>query len=315
MRKLKYVKLFKNFQDNEVLLESLISVFSDNLILFEDFNFSEFSDFYNKVLKLEQSKNMFGGQESWNFEIDMMSSILDIESSGLIKYNKGKHTITSKPGKLLNIKDSSKVDAISTCLEAFRIKEEISFKEKKGKNSHKLFNTGLFKLGGGTYNLSMECMNQSKSQKFFDILTENPNQISVFYSFRKSVPSKQNVSGFTILFNVNGVIYYDRIYGYDKTDAILIELECQKRGWKNIYDPNYFHKNDDYIPKEKLVIQLENWKFDYYPYFDSFRFLDLKNGKLYNYRKKWNLIKLDDTSGGYYDIKRDEYVRNYYSSF
>jgi hypothetical protein len=141
-----------------------------------------------------------------------------------------------------------------------------------------------------------------------DFPTKNPNQISVFYSFRKSVPSKQNVSGFTILFNVEGVIYYDRIYGYDKADAILIELECQKMGWKNIYDPNYFYK-DEYIPQERLVIQLENWKFSHYPYFDSFRFLDLKRGKLYNYLKNQNIVKLDSGSGGVYVIDLDEYMK------
>lgn len=306
---MKYIKKFENFQDVEILLERLKSVFSSNLILFEDFNFSEFSDFYNKVLKIQQSRNLFGDKCNWEFDINIMSNILDFDNhTGLIKYNKGKHILTSKPGKLLNMTDSSKVDAIGTIINAFQIKEEFSFQEKRGKNSHKLFNTGLYKKDRGTYNLSTECMGQTDSQYFFDIITENPNQISVFYSFRKSVPSKQNVSGFTILFNVEGVIYYDKIYGYDKTDAILIELECQKMGWKNIYDQNYFFR-DEYIPKEKLVIQLEKWKFDHYPYFDSLRFLDLKSGKLYNYRKNQKNVKLNSTEGMLYVEERDEYMR------
>lgn len=298
--------------------------------LFEDFNFPEFSEFYNGVKKLEQSKLIFGG-DNFEFDITQMNDIIDIENN-LLTYQKGKHTLKSSPSKFFKLKDSTRSEIITTYIKAFSIKD-ITFEEKRGENSHKLFNTGLHDKDGGTFNLGDDCMGLPKSQDCFDILTKNPNQISVLYSFRKGVGSKENVSGFTLLFNVDGQIYYDRIYGYNKEDVILLELECVERGYKNIYDKEYFTSNDlhknFYIPKKKLGIQLENWKFQKYPYFDSFRFLDMETGMLYNYLKDPRLnperqtkeIKLykladsgvlglcgSDSEGRLFDFELDDYV-------
>ena len=242
-----------------------------------------------------------------------MNDIIDIENN-LLTYQKGKHTLKSSPSKFFKLKDSTRAEIITTYIKAFSIKDDITFEEKRGKNSHKLFNTGLHDRDGGTFNLGDDCMRLPESQDCFDILTKNPNQINVIYSFRKSVASKKNVSGFTLLFNVDGQIYYDRIYGYNKEDVILLELECVKRGYQNIYDREYFTSNDlnrnFYIPKKKLGIQLENWKFKKYPYFDSFRFLDIKTGMLYNYLKDIKLYKLadSDSKGRLFDFELDDYV-------
>ena len=297
-----YLKLFENFIE-----------YQNSFKLFEDFNFQEFSEFYNLVKKSEQSKLIFG-DDNFEFDITQMNDIIDIENN-LLKYQKGKHTLKSKPSKFFGLKDSTKSEIITTYIKAFIIKENITFEEKRGENSHKLFNTGLHNKDGGTFNLGDDCMGALESQDCFDILTQNPNQISVIYSFRKGVPSKNNVSGFTLLFNVDGQIYYDRIYGYNKEDAILLELECVKRGYQNIYDKKYFTSDKSlmenfYIPKKKLGIQLENWKFKKYPYFDSFRFLDIETGMLYNYLNDIKLYKLSDSDSGgkLFDFELDDYV-------
>jgi hypothetical protein len=297
-----YLKLFEDFIEYQKFFK-----------LFEDFNFPEFSEFYNGVKKLEQSKLIFG-EDNFEFDITKMNDIIDIENN-LLKYQKGKHTLRSKPSNFFGLKDSTKSEIITIYIKAFVIKDNITFEEKRGENSHKLFNTGLHDKDRGTFNLGGDCMGVPESQDCFDILTKNPNKISVIYSFRKGVSSKKNVSGFTILFNVDGQIYYDRIYGYNKEDAVLLELECVKRGYQNIYDKGYFTSNDDlmknfYIPKKKLGIQLENWKFKKYPYFDSFRFLDIKTGMLYNYLKDIKLYKLSDSDskGRLFDFELDNYI-------
>lgn len=273
--------------------------------LFEDFISTNFYSFYEKVKKLEQTNSMFGLKSELSINLDNIPNIIDIEN-GLLKYKKGKHVTLVKPSKAFNTNDDKEIDAIATYIMAFNMKDNVTFSVKKGKNAHKLFYTGL---ENSKYNLSYDCMKRKQCQEYFGIINDNPNQISVLYSFRKEIPSNKNVSGFTILFNINGVIYYDRIYGYTKEDALLIELECNQRGWKNIYDSGYFY--DEENNKEKLSIKLDIWKFSKYPYFDSFRYLDIINGILYNYKKNKKLIKLDSTGGGFsYEYEGDDLYIN-----
>ena len=144
-------------------------------------------------------------------------------------------------------------------------------------------------------------MNRKECQEYFDILTNNPEQLSVFYSFRDSVNTNNNVSGFSMLSKAtDGITYYDRIYGYDIEDAILIEMELIKRGYK------YLSPDAD-----KKEIKLDKWDFKLYPYMDRFVFLNIKNGILSNKTDEANkndIVLLDCTDGTYYTEDYDNFI-------
>jgi hypothetical protein len=77
--------------------------------------------------------------------------------------------------------------------------------------------------------------------------------------------------------------------------------------WNNTL---YFNSESEEKKYLELSIELKNFDFEYYPYLDTFKFLDLRNGTLYNHQpnserfitlssgngdsQNWDLLKLDD---------------------
>jgi hypothetical protein len=222
--------------------------------------------------------------------IKILSNVIDINSDGcLIK--EGKHSIRIKPGKLVK----KTIDATDNMCEyfanitkAYLIQESTTFREISGEDSSKLFHQ---KDVGGNFTMRYDCMRHENCQEYFDIFRKNPDKIRVLYSFRKGLKTRESVSGFCVLFTINGKTNYDRIYGYNHEDAILLDNFCRKQKYKNLYE--------SFKP---IGLKLDNFIFDKYPYIDSLDILT-KDGILCNYLyvEKYNkeeLVDLHDLSGG-----------------
>ena len=123
-------------------------------------------------------------------------------------------------------------------------------------------------------NLCTSCMN-NKSH-FLSLYTENSNiSLAVLYLNEKIVTR-------CLVWNINGQLYYDKMYiNYEWCKDSII---------------SYFNKNNILpIGNKELIVELDKSDFTYYPYLDTFYYIDLDNNLLSNKIKYKNLIQ--STSG------------------
>ena len=264
-------------------------------LLLEGFDVKEFKDFTSKLSNLEQTKYLVMMDRDINSDVqDKLLNITDITDDNLLKIKGDKHNITTKPGKYIkqSIKDVNDVDKKSeeftNSIKSFKIKDLINFVELKGDGCHKNFSIYSDSKINGTHYLKGDCMRHNSCSNYFEIIEKNPKVISILYGF---IDGKY--IGFSIIYNCDGQKYYDKIYGYNIEHAVLIELECLKRGYKNLYDKNL-----------DLDIQLDEWIFDYYPYKDSFKYLNINKGILSTKNKsdlydEDKIVILNNTDGEY----------------
>jgi len=261
-----------------------------------------YEEFYEKTDFVKFYKSIKHNTQTYKYISDIgdimksmtLNDILDINDDNLLKIKRNHHTLNIKPSKVFDITDKSKSSNITNLVRSYNIKDKTTFEIKKGENSQ-----NLFSYGGEhqfcSHLMKFDCMSHPDKQKFFKIIENNPKHISILYSHRDIINRK--ISGFVILFHIGDKTYYGRIFGYNIEDAIILEKHCLNSGFINSYiDPDNETDLD-------LTIQLDEWLFDYYPYFDTFKYLNLTNGKLSNKLSddnNPNIIRLSSIKGKFY---------------
>lgn len=144
--------------------------------------------------------------------------------------------------------------------------------------------------------LGNSCMRKEHCQKFFNIYTENPNQVSLLILKSKEDPSK--ICGRALVWkSIDGKVLMDRVYTIRDSDYLLFRNYAISNSWLSGSDLSFTDLN-------RTVVQLDKWKFDYYPYMDTFKILNHKTGTLSPNEDLWpgtDLWKLEDTMGGHDD--------------
>ena len=79
----------------------------------------------------------------------------------------------------------------------------------------------------------------------------------------------------------------DRIYAIDDATKLMFQQYADKQGWLKRLRSSYgdsrdFKLGDTEYEDIKATIQLKKWKFDYYPYMDTFKRLEKSDGILIN---------------------------------
>ena len=264
--------------------------------LFESFDVNEFKKFYDTIQKNIQTKKHF----NIDLNNDIISNVTDFGDDNLVTIKDGRHIRKIKPSKLLKEKDSSDLEKATNIFKSFKNKDKMKFELLSGDGCQKGFYQEEYDKNGSHY-LKNDCMRYKIAQNWFQLLEKNPDVFSVLYSFREDIPTNKGLAGFVILIKIDGKTYYDRIYGYDIEDAILIEKECIDRGYINV-----FEGYDDMVKTgNKYKVKLKNYIFDNYPYMDTFRNLDFTNGTLFNYNPNIptyhkGMFTLCSTSGSVY---------------
>lgn len=132
--------------------------------------------------------------------------------------------------------------------------------------------------------LGASCMKYDQCQSYLELYTTNPNLVKLLVL----LDDNNKLIGRALLWEFSDNKIMDRIYTINDetyqyhfkkwaTDNDYWHKKEQK--WNNTL---YFEKNGKVDFKE-LEIKLKNFDFEYYPYMDTFKFIDLKEGKLYNY--------------------------------
>jgi hypothetical protein len=99
----------------------------------------------------------------------------------------------------------------------------------------------------------------------------------------------------------------DRIYTVsDEMLQLYFKQWADKNGYLYKRDQNWFStchfESAGKLQELKLSINLPNSSFDHYPYMDTFKFIDIRTGTLYNYMAETSHLRtLCSSEGNYYD--------------
>lgn len=148
---------------------------------------------------------------------------------------------------------------------------------------------------GNTGTLSSSCMRHSHCSPWFDIYTENPDQVQLV------ILTKDNaLRGRALLWDNK---WLDRIYGTDVTISMFKKYAKENGYWhKESQDSstgNFVSPNGDTESAEDISIMLDN-SYDIdcsFPYLDTFYCLDTETGELSGYLSGTYVTELRSTDG------------------
>lgn len=166
--------------------------------------------------------------------------------------------ITKKP-----ISDKLKEEFVNLYKSMWKISNESTqFELVKGENIKKWYLEDNYQFDKGQ--LSNSCMRYHKCQKYFDIYTKNPEVCSLLILHGDDITK---IIGRALIWNAidtdgSECLYMDRIYtNFDSDTNLFIN-------WANKNNIKYSYKMED------LKVNIKEVNFNYYPYMDTFCFLN-----------------------------------------
>jgi hypothetical protein len=157
--------------------------------------------------------------------------------------------------------------------------------------------------------LGSSCMRYRDCQKYFSIYQKNPEVCQLL----AYVNQDNKVLGRALVWKLEKKVdgcpaeyFMDRVYCGNDSDMIKFKNYAKEKGWvmkdrnnSGIVESLFFNYNDTVILSH-IIVQLEYFRFENYPFVDTVSFLHLGNGKLHNIKGK-NTIELTSTNGEFYD--------------
>jgi len=158
--------------------------------------------------------------------------------------------------------------------------------------------------------LGNSCMRYARCQSYLVIYVENPEIVRLLIYKDEN----DEILGRALIWKLNAYndldnkcsYFMDRIYTIDDSTNKLFKdfAENEKWAWRTT---STYHRTKeitflgDEMDDIALEIQLDKWKFDEYPYMDTFKRLDPTKGILYNDESDEDGWLLTDTDGTYED--------------
>lgn len=294
---MKYIKLFEKFRNdklNEVIIQAS-SNFTDILVKIND-------RISNKILELIESNTDL--TVNFNY-IDVnpdgtLSFINDTKSKDFELWGGPRQNI--KVGRIIrNILIESNFSHSEKELEDFinKFKSQISNTSDKkkfeifyGEDIYKFYNSIDYDKENGLGQLGKSCMNR-KPADFFQIYTKNPNKVGLIVLFDEN----KNMIGRSLLWKTeNEFLFMDRIYTFDDSDIDLFKLQGDEKGyWYKDKQNTSYMSRDNFVYKfdicsnndrkqEDIIVKLDNYDFNIYPYLDSLCYYNSNDGLLSNNR-------------------------------
>lgn len=157
--------------------------------------------------------------------------------------------------------------------------------------------------------LSRSCM-IGEDEEIFDIYTKNPEKVALATLWKDgNVWGDDSLMGRALLWNTDdGIKIMDRIY-FDNAD---VEQKFKTWASKNGYAYReyqdyeaehavYFIENGKSVKYDYLSVSLKDYNYSYYPYMDTFKFLD-DDKCLTNARQENSIASLEHTDGSYTNL-------------
>lgn len=204
-------------------------------------------------------------------------------------------------GKVFKNIPAKEVEIFSNLFRAESNKQEFKLQVVKGDYIKNYYYWESYASDKGT--LGISCMKHDNCQRYLDIYSENTDNVSMLIM----LDDNDRLMGRAILWDFDTHKLMDRIYTINDEK---LQLHFKKWATENGYlyksEQNWFNTlffENMNTPKKELYLKLDlrYKKFMYYPYVDTFKFLD-NDGVLYNYIPDEVSIKtLCATDGSKYD--------------
>lgn len=269
-----------------------------------------------KEILVENHPNFIGVSSSDPTKISYLTTerIELISKSETEDFWSGSMRFMSKPGafigKILKDIPAKEVEHFANLYKTFSTQENFTFKIVSGEDIRKYYYANQYFNQNGS--LGSSCMKGGSCQSFFDLYVNNP-----MVSMLVMLSPHDTVMGRALLWNIGSDNVMDRIYSIK--DDVYTHHFCK---WAT--DNGYLHRtkqnwasshtfSNGKEDSEKLfTIQLKEWKFDRYPYMDTFKWLDLDTGMLSNFQpehfKESNSDKLRTLSLACGSTERGNYL-------
>lgn len=209
-----------------------------------------------------------------------------------------------KPGVVVGkiFKNLSDVDVqiFSTYIRNMQSKLRYTFKVVSGEELVKYYKQENYSKNSGS--LGSSCMKWDNCQVYLNIYRDNPETIKMLVM----LDSAGMVLGRALLWEQGEIKIMDRIYSVD-------DEECQFHFKKWADSNNYWYKREQKwnntlnfesngeVLKKEITIELKNSEHRRYPYMDTFKFLDIDNGVIRNFKKmdSNNSLNLSSAEGSW----------------
>lgn len=219
----------------------------------------------------------------------------------------------AKPGSFVkkvfkNVSDKE-IENFSNLYRNCQNKDVLNFEVVSGESIRKWYYEDNYQSQSSS--LGSSCMRYDSCQRYMDFYCENSNAVQMLIL----VDGQRRLIGRALLWNTEPKVM-DRIYTInDEKWVYHFKKWANENGYLYKFEQKwnntlYFNSESEEKKYLELSIELKNFDFEYYPYLDTFKFLDLRNGTLYNHQpnserfitlssgngdsQNWDLLKLDD---------------------
>jgi hypothetical protein len=179
----------------------------------------------------------------------------------------------------------------------FQTTKKDKFEVVQGEEIRKWYDEDTYE--DAEYHLSNSCMRYSRCQRYLNIYVENPNQVTMVI-LKGSDPDK--IIGRALIWKLkDGTYYLDRPYANNDEDINLFKEWGRSKGY-SVYGADYKNKE----------VTLDKSDFQYYPYMDTFKWLNRGQNLLSTDSSEFDdgnedWIKLESTGGDFEEARSGVY--------
>lgn len=215
----------------------------------------------------------------------------------------------AKPGaivsKLFKNVSSKEVEIFSTLFRNVQSKINFKFQVVSGRDIKYYYHGSTYHSPTGS--LGVSCMKYDACQDYLGIYTKNEDIISLLVA----LSDDGRLIGRALLWKQGDKKIMDRIYTINDEDfQFAFKQWADENGYwykkEQRWNNTLFFKTREKIMCEEICINLDYCDFDYYPYMDTFKFIDRKTKNIYNYIPKGVDVKTMGSAeghfGGMYDF-------------
>jgi hypothetical protein len=175
----------------------------------------------------------------------------------------------------------------------------------EGDDIFKYYNESSYATTFGlkTGSLWKSCMRQPERNKFMQLYVDNIDLCKMLVFLTDTGELRARAILWENVQDQNGETYkvMDRIYSIYDQDVYLFKSWAKENGY--IYKMQQSASNELFFEKDglpfsyNLSIKLDKYLFGYYPYLDTFKYFDIKNGIIYNHHNIKASYKLVQSNG------------------
>lgn len=176
------------------------------------------------------------------------------------------------------------VEKFSNLYRANVNKPKFTFKVVSGESIRRYYHYETYG-GEGRGTLGNSCMKHEGCQKYLNLYTEHPSLVSMLCMFN----DEGLLTGRALLWNWDSYKIMDRIYTIcDEELAFYFKKWATDNGYlykseQNWFNTLQFESLNNKKQELKLDIKLTNIDYRYYPYVDTFKWLNMESGTIHNY--------------------------------